>query len=151
MNSATSSTDMPSPSTFSIALATAIISIATGYMLGTASFLGFFGNKSSSSSRNSKKSPRKSWPNSYDVKIHPDSSDEEVMAALKSTSTKGAEDSSEEETSDSGDENASGELEAFDNIKDECKLVLVVRTDLGMGKGISSVPPATFPLLSTLY
>lgn len=44
----------------------------------------------------------------------------------------GASESSEEEAEEDG----SG-LRAFEGDRDECKLVLVVRTDLGMQKGIS--------------
>ena len=65
---------------------------------------------------------KKSWPNSYDVKIHTDSSDEDADAP----------------GSDEEDEDAEGdgtELKSFEDTADEAKLVLVVRTDLNMGKG----------------
>lgn len=34
------------------------------------------------------------------------------------------------------EEEQEGELKAFEGNREECKLVLVVRTDLGMGKGV---------------
>ena len=41
-----------------------------------------------------------------------------------------------EEEEDEEEEQQGGELSTFPENKEECKLVLVVRTDLGMGKGI---------------
>ena len=37
-----------------------------------------------------------------------------------------------------------GDLDMFEGSKEECKLVLVVRTDLGMGKGEHTHPPLPF-------
>ena len=90
-------------------------------MLGTGSSLGLFG------SNGSDQATKKSWPNSYDVKVHPDSSDEELMASLR--------EDEKEVNSDEDEEGLAGELAAFEGNREECKLVLVVRTDLGMGKG----------------
>lgn len=104
--------DRPPPSTAAIALATAIITGLGGYFLGQARSLGLFGS--------SKKG--ESWPNSYDVDVQYDSSDEELMKSLRG----GKDDDSDEEQ---------GELSNFEGNKEECKLVLVVRTDLGMSKG----------------
>ena len=59
---------------------------------------------------------KKSWPNSYDVKVHRGSSDEDA-------------DSTEDQSEDDG------ALKDFSNTSDEVKLVLVIRTDLGMTKG----------------
>ncbi|KAA8648783.1 hypothetical protein EYZ11_004910 [Aspergillus tanneri] len=97
------------PSTTAYVVATAIIAGITGYFLGQGASLGLF-------------SPREKegWPSSYDVKVHQDSSDEEGDD----------EDDSEEE-----DEGDGGELASFENNDEEVKLVLVVRTDLGMTKG----------------
>ena len=115
-----STTDSPStPSVTAIAIATAILCSVGGYYIGQASSLGLFGGSSGGAKS------RKSWPNSYDVTIHPDSSDEELMKNLKRQET--------EEDDDSEDEQ--GELRNFEGNKEECKLVLVVRMDLGMGKG----------------
>lgn len=104
--------DRPPPSTAAIALATAIITGLGGYFLGQARSLGLFGS--------SKKG--ESWPNSYDVDVQYDSSDEELMKSM----TGGKDDDSDEEQ---------GELWNYEGNKEECKLVLVVRTDLGMSKG----------------
>ena len=58
------------------------------------------------------------------MKVHRGSSDEEASD----------EESDSEEEEEEGD---GSELAAFKDNKDEVKLVLVVRTDLGMTKGIS--------------
>ena len=114
------------PSTAAYAVAAAIFAGTVGYFIGQGSSLGFFGGPDKQGSKSKKAA--KSWPNNYDVTIHPDSSDEELMARLKAG---GAVESDEE----SSDEEPSGDLASFPNNSEECKLVLVVRTDLGMGKG----------------
>lgn len=119
-----SSSEDSAPSTAAIALATGILCALGGYLLGQASSLGLFG------SGTRKSGAGRSWPNSYDVTIHPDSSDEELMKSLKGD---GVLDS---EVDESEDENQ-GELKAFADNKEDCKLILVVRTDLGMTKGWS--------------
>ena len=131
-----------SPSPTSIAFATAILSLALGYFIGSASSIGIF---SSSSQTTRSKAPIKSWPNSYDVTIHPDSSDEELMKSL-GRGKKEVKDSHSEGSSDEDEDEVGrqGELEAFKGNKEECKLVLVVRTDLGMGKGESCFPLFAF-------
>lgn len=101
------------PSTTAYVVATAIIAGITGYFIGQGSSLGLFSNKE-----------KEGWPNSYNVKVHRDSSDEEL------------EDEEEEEEEDSEDEGDGSELASFDNTAEEVKLVLVVRTDLGMTKGM---------------
>ena len=111
------------PSTLAIVTATAILAAAAGWIFGTGSSLGLFRDSGSSSKR---KAPRESWPNSYDVQIHPDSSDEELMKSLK-----------EEEETEGESESADdiGELNSFEGSSEECKMMFVVRTDLGMTKG----------------
>ena len=126
--------DRTPPSGLSAILATAILAAVGGYFIGQGISLGIFSPRSR---RAGKKSTKKSWPNSYDVTVHPDSSDEELMENLK-----GAEGTSDEEVDDDGEDQdihveESGGLEEFNGNKEECKLVLVVRTDLGMGKGAS--------------
>ena len=141
--------DRPPPSTAAIALATAILGVLAGYFFAQASSLGLF-SSSSPSARASKRgnAPKKSWPNSYDVTLHPDSSDEELMKGLRADSG-GGNDSSGVETEDDG----TG-LKAFEGYRDECKLVLVVRTDLGMQRGISIPrffsPPSPFKINTEL-
>ncbi|XHG01143.1 hypothetical protein AWENTII_004543 [Aspergillus wentii] len=105
------------PTTTAYVIATAIIAGVTGYFIGQGSSLGLFKEK-------------EGWPNSYDVKVHKDSSDEEE------------EDSEEEEydsEDDSEEEGDGGELSNFKDNNEEVKLVLVVRTDLGMTKGTSPI------------
>lgn len=98
--------DRPTPSTTAVAIASALVAGVIGFFIGQGSSLGLFESGGSPSTA------RKSWPNSYDVKVHADSSDEE---------------GSEEELV--------GDLSDFSDNTEEVKLVLVVRTDLGMGKG----------------
>ncbi|PYH45219.1 aminoacyl-tRNA hydrolase [Aspergillus saccharolyticus JOP 1030-1] len=97
------------PSTAAYVVATAIVAGITGYFIGQGSSLGLFSNRE-----------KEGWPNSYNVKVHRDSSDEEF------------EEDEEEESEDEGD---GSELASFDDTAEEIKLVLVVRTDLGMTKG----------------
>lgn len=122
--SMSSSSESSAPSTAAIALATGILCALGGYLVGQASSLGLVGSGTRKSGANS------SWPNSYDVTVHPDSSDEELMKSLKGEGGPDLEDDESE------DENQ-GELKAFTDNKEECKLILVVRTDLGMTKGCS--------------
>ena len=117
--------DKPPPSTTALVLATAILAGVIGYFLGAGSSIGLFGGKSG---------VNKSWPNSYDVTIHPDSSDEELMARLGRGGRE-----ADAESGDDEDAGEAGELSAFEGNDEECKLMLVVRTDLGMGKG-SAMP-----------
>ncbi|KAL9015806.1 MAG: hypothetical protein Q9185_006820 [Variospora sp. 1 TL-2023] len=132
-------TDRPSPSTTSIVVATAILAVALGYFIGQGTSLGILGSTKSAGKSRSKK-PKKSWPNSYDVTIHPDSSDEEAFKQIRGADL-GIE--SEESSADSSDDKEEevelgqnqGDLNMFQGNREECKLVLVVRTDLGMGKG----------------
>ncbi len=134
------------PSTYSILAATAILAVAVGYLIGQGSSLGLFRSTNSALKRRSK-NPKKSWPNSYDVTIHPDSSDEEVFKQIRGADL-GIE--SEESSKDSSSEEEAGEdlgqkqegLNQFEGNKEECKLVLVVRTDLGMGKGMPNRLPS---------
>ena len=98
------------PTTTAYVIATAIIAGVTGYFIGQGASLNLFNEK-------------QGWPNSYDVKVHRDSSDEEFD-----------EDLSEDDESDE-DEGNGEELANFKDNVEEVKLVLVVRTDLGMTKG----------------
>jgi PTH2 family peptidyl-tRNA hydrolase len=99
------------PSTTTYVVATAIIAGITGYFIGQGASLGLFSSKE-----------KEGWPNSYNVKVHRGSSEEEG--------------DDEEEEEDSEEEGDGGELADFEGNTEEIKLVLVVRTDLGMTKGI---------------
>lgn len=96
------------PTTTAYVIATAIIAGVTGYFIGQGASINLFKEK-------------QGWPNGYDVKPPPDSSDEEF------------EHESDEESEDEGN---GEELVNFKDNVEEVKLVLVVRTDLGMTKGM---------------
>ncbi|KAK5136896.1 hypothetical protein LTR08_001818 [Meristemomyces frigidus] len=102
--------DRGPPSAASIALATAIISGLFGYYLGQARSIGLFGKPST-------RSPAARLGQQPDDKS--DISDADA----------GSEDEDDDSVQDLG------ELKSFPGNNEECKLVLVVRTDLGMGKG----------------
>lgn len=104
--------DKPPPSLAAVAIASGILGVVVGYFLGQGSSIGLF------DSSGNPKEVKKSWPNSYDVKVHADSSDEA--------------DDEEDEPEEEGDDK---ELKSFDDRNEEVKLVLAVRTDLGMTKG----------------
>ncbi|KAL8914714.1 MAG: hypothetical protein Q9171_000727 [Xanthocarpia ochracea] len=134
--------DRQPPSATSIIIGTAILGVALGYFIGQGSSLGIFGSTPPPSKGKSKsKNAKKSWPNSYDVTIHPDSSDEEVFKQIRGAdlgieSQESSEDTSSDEP-EAGDQLGQKQegLNQFEENREECKLVLVVRTDLGMGKG----------------
>lgn len=156
--------DRAPPSTAGIALATGIVCALGGYFIGQASSIGIFGSSRKPRSSKGSRGSKKSWPNSYDVNIHPDSSDEELMESLgrpKKKKAEGAitdsededyEDSDEEpENDEEEDENefgGKGDFLGFEAVEGECKMILVVRTDLGMTKGTSYHSPL---VLSTIY
>ncbi|KAK5233201.1 hypothetical protein LTR99_003975 [Exophiala xenobiotica] len=105
------------PSIAAVAVSSLILGLLAGYFIGQGASIGVFGGQSSSGG------VKQSWPNSYDVKVHADSSDEE------------ADDEDEQEDGDDEDEGDGKELNDFRESTEEVKLVLAVRTDLGMGKG----------------
>lgn len=121
--------DRPPPTTAAIAIASAILAGVFGFFIGQGASLGILPFSSSTSSSSKRKAKaKKSWPNSYDVKVHAGSSDE----------GEGGDDeggSSEESEVEEEEEDMGGELASFEGNTEEVKMVLVVRTDLGMGKG----------------
>lgn len=117
------------PSATTYAIATIILVVVGGYFVAQGLSLGLFSRSAGSS--------KESWPNSYDVKVHADSSDEE---SLSSSSSSDNNNKGEEE-----DEDEHGELKSFAGSGEECKLVLVVRTDLNMGKGPAPLFVFVFP------
>jgi len=139
-------------STISIAIATALLAGTVGYFIGTGSSLGLFSPSSPSSSSSGSSYPRrktrwpgkpmpggpkKSWPNSYDVNVHVDSSDEELMKQRKDTlgaKESGEESGNEIESEDDLDSMGDGDgilrNEFAGHEGEEVKLVLCVRTDL---------------------
>ena len=107
----------------SVAIASGLLGLLLGYFLGQGSSIGLFQTPSPSSASAGKKS----WPNSYDVKVHADSSDEEGDGKGP-----GSDDDEEEEDDDAVLVNS---INGFEDSKEEAKLMLAVRTDLGMTKG----------------
>lgn len=97
--------DRPPPTTTAIVVATAILAGVTGYFIGQGASIGLFGSWGGGS-RN-------------------------VVQGRAC----GAKDISEDESEDEDSEEEEGELAMFEGNTEEVKLVLVVRTDLGMGKG----------------
>jgi peptidyl-tRNA hydrolase, PTH2 family len=132
-------TDSAPPSTAAVAISVGLIAITVGYFLGQGSNIGLFGSSGNPSQPYGKK--KQGWPNSYDVTIHPDSSDEELMAQQRAGASEQADVSESDEERD-GD---GKELKIFANTGEEVKLVLAVRTDLGMGKGTSGPATTTTP------
>ncbi|KAL9106422.1 MAG: hypothetical protein Q9227_008564 [Pyrenula ochraceoflavens] len=112
------------PTTTAVAIAVAIVSSTIGYFLGQGSSIGLFGKSGNPRGPHGGKQ-KKSWPNSYDVNVHMDSSDEDLVASMRAQ---------HDEDSDS-DREVLGELKSFEGSREEVKLVMAVRTDLGMGKG----------------
>jgi len=103
---ASSAIERPPPSVWAVAFATAIISGLAGYFLGQASSIGVFAKNSSDSAARTGEN---------------DAQDTEV-------------EESEEEVDEEDEDNQ--EIKSFADHNEECKLILVVRTDLGMTKGV---------------
>lgn len=103
------------PSITAIAVSSFILGLLAGYFIGQGSSIGVFGGSGNA------RQVKKSWPNSYDVKVHADSSDDQA-------------DDEDEADEDEDDENGQ-EMKDFKDSTEDVKLVLAVRTDLGMGKG----------------
>ncbi|OAL39232.1 hypothetical protein AYO20_01550 [Fonsecaea nubica] len=106
--------DKTSPSLTAVAVSSVILGLLAGYFIGQGSSIGVFGGSGSANQA------KKSWPNSYDVKVHADSSDDQA---------------DDEDEADDEEEDDGKELNDFKDSTEEVKLVLAVRTDLGMGKG----------------
>ena len=103
----TTAADSPAPSVWAVAFATALISGLAGYFLGQASSIGVFA-----------KTPIQAQAPGSKPSNGPDEGE------------------SEDSTGDDDDDLTEQELKSFADRNEECKLVLVVRTDLGMTKGM---------------
>lgn len=99
------------PSIWAVAFGASVVAGLAGYFLGTASSIGVFGGNQHSVVTSSSSS-------SSDKKAHDDIPVDN--------------DGSASETDESDDDQ---EVSTFEDSSEECKLVLVVRTDLGMTKG----------------
>jgi hypothetical protein len=115
------------PSLTAVAISSLILGLLAGYFIGQGSSIGVFGGSGGP------KQAKKSWPNSYDVKVHADSSDDQA-------------DDEDEADEDEADEEDGLELKDFKDSSEEVKLVLAVRTDLGMGKGRSPSSSTCFAI-----
>lgn len=104
--------DRGPPSVAAVAIATALVSATTGYFLGQARAIGVFGRSASQT----------------EISLAPDDRAHD-------------DDQSSDASSDEEAAQDLGELKAFPGSAEEHKLVLVVRTDLGMGKGESTTCP----------
>lgn len=131
--------DRPQPTPVAMIIGTAIISVLTGYMLGMASSLGFLPNPFGTPEV---VAGRKTKTSNYDDEE--ETSEEEIDDVLLDHAPNWA--NAEEADRRDGlrtpvkpaEEKVEKRVEKQDweNSKEECKLVLVVRTDLGMTKGI---------------
>lgn len=110
--------DRGPPSAAAIAIGTAIVAGITGYFLGQASSIGLFGKSDTRApaariSRN-------------EGEAKPDNSETE------------SDEGDDAEDDDDSDVQDLGELQTFPGNTEECKLVLVVRTDLGRQAAVSA-------------
>lgn len=103
--------ERPPPSTTAVAVATALIAGVTGYFLGQASSLGLFKSKAQPT---------------------------QETRDNKKASGEDSEETESDEDWEVGQEQ--GDINSFTDSNEECKLVLVVRTDLGMTKGMLFSP-----------
>jgi len=99
------------PSVWAVAFGASVVAGLAGYFLGTASSIGLFGSNTQQRVVNSNGAQHE--------KGHDGSESEDDNA-------------SESDFEDSEDDQ---EINGFEDSTEECKLVLVVRTDLGMTKG----------------
>lgn len=116
--------DRGPPSAAAIAIGTAIVAGVTGYFLGQASSIGLFG-KSDTRAPAARLSQR------------------EGVAKPDEAETESDDDAGEDDDDDDDDDSDVqdlGELQTFPGNTEECKLVLVVRSDLGKQKVFTHIP-----------
>lgn len=145
----------PLPTPLSILIGTAIIAGISGYMLGIASSLGLLPNPFVS------KPPRTRGIHNYDDEEESaeetvDEADDGILdhapnwangyEADKRDGLRARTGSAKDESKRSKTTSSRGAPE-WENSQEECKLVLVVRTDLGMTKGIAPplIPHVPYP------
>ena len=103
------------PSTLALAIGFTFVGAITGFFLGQASSIGVFGGSSGS--------------------IQPQR--RRVAKHSGTVGSKNRHDADESDEEESGSEDEQEGLQGFEKHGGECKLTLVVRSDLGMGKGMS--------------
>jgi PTH2 family peptidyl-tRNA hydrolase len=109
--------DRGPPSAAAIAIGSAIVAGITGYFLGQASSIGLFG-KTDSRAPAARLTQR------------------EGVAKPDDAETQSDDDDGEDDDDDDSDVQDLGELQTFPGNTEECKLVLVVRSDLGEQQSI---------------
>jgi len=127
--------DRGPPTPTAVLISTAILSLITGYMLGVGSSLGLFPNPFKSSE--ARAAAKRTKTSNYDDEE--ESSEEEVDGILLDHAPNWA----NGEAADVRDGLKVMKKETkpeWENSTEECKLVLVVRTDLGMTKGMLDPP-----------
>jgi PTH2 family peptidyl-tRNA hydrolase len=110
-------------------IGTAILSLATGYFLGLGSSIGFIPNPFASSSP----ARSTSGPKSHNYDDSEESSEEEIEGVLPLDH---APNWANGEAADKRDGLRVSDKKKPEAVTEDCKLVLVVRTDLGMTKGM---------------
>jgi peptidyl-tRNA hydrolase, PTH2 family len=131
--------DHAPPTSTAVLISTAILSLITGYMLGIGSSLGLFPKPFLQSSEARAASKRTKTSNYDDEE---ESSEEEVDGILLDHAPNWA-NGEAADVRDGLKVAKKKEKPEWENSTEECKLVLVVRTDLGMTKGscLSSLFP----------
>ncbi|KAI5279949.1 hypothetical protein KEM52_004214 [Ascosphaera acerosa] len=121
-------TDRPPATTLSAVVATALIAGVTGYFIGRGASIGIF-SRPRTRTRTSKTGEGGRRVDGAD--------DKHAGSERDAADDDASDDASDDDASDSNDsdEEVIGDLANFDAVHDDVKLVLVVRTDLGMTKG----------------
>jgi hypothetical protein len=127
--------DCSPPTPTAVLISTAILSLITGYMLGVGSSLGLFPNPFSQSSE-ARAAAKRTKTSNYDDEE--ESSEEEVDGVLLDHAPNWA--NGEAADVRDGLKVVKETKPEWENSTEECKLVLVVRTDLGMTKGTLDPP-----------
>jgi peptidyl-tRNA hydrolase, PTH2 family len=135
--------DRAPPSSTAVIISTVILSLIAGYMLGIGSSLGLFPSPFLQSPEQ-RAASHKTKTSNYDDEE--ESSEEEVDGVLLDHAPNWA----NGEAADMRDGLKASKKEApekleWENSSDECKMVLIVRTDLGMTKGPSVSYPSLLP------
>jgi PTH2 family peptidyl-tRNA hydrolase len=145
------------PSTLSVVVGTAIISLLTGYMLGTASSLGFLPSPFGAKSPVAPIIRAGRDTSHYDDEE--ESSEEEIddptvlnhapnwANSEKADKRDGLRNSALQQQAKRGAEGKEQKVPEGWDLSEESKLVLVVRTDLGMTKGMLHLLPSTAAML----
>jgi peptidyl-tRNA hydrolase, PTH2 family len=136
--------DRGPPTSTAVLISTAILSLIAGYMLGIGSSLGIFPNPFLQS-REARAASKRSKTSNYDNEE--ETSEEEVDGILLDHAPNWA--NGEAADVRDGLKVTKEEKPEWENSTEECKLVLVVRTDLGMTKGTPFPSPLPSQELSS--